>query len=103
MERKSKKLSRKTPNKSSRSLTIRPFSRKSYKRVILYDHKFEYRFIDRIGKLKMDHGDKETFHMERDKLFYDFFKSISEDKFSPKGIKKISILLKNLSDDVLYS
>ncbi len=62
---------------------MKKYSRKSYKRVILYDRKHEINLLKKVEKAH-----------NRGELVDEFLQHIIDDKLSPRSIKKISILLR---------
>ncbi len=61
------------------------------------------KFLDKIKDLKTVTYDKETYHIIRDEMFIDFFKSISKNKLSMSEIKSLSNNFVKLPNDVWYS
>ncbi len=75
---------------------------KKANKLTKYESKIK-KLYETYGPLDDSYRDVEDYHFDRDEIFYEFFKDISEDRLSLMHIKKISNLFKDLPDRVWYS
>lgn len=65
--------------------------------------KHSKKFSNKLKSLRNITHDTEEYHIKRDEMFIDFFKSISKNKLSNLEIKNLSVKFIKLPNNVWYS